>query len=438
MRRPQNYPRRRTSRGRLLPPERPRLAREEDEPTNDHEEPVDEQGQVFEVLKRGDKVTTEDGPGEVVDITLMGADYSDERSELEPPQITVKLDEDGQEIVVCPCAIDLEDEEATEFLHQEYERLWPPVEDLPGDAQTLVDDEKTRAFLETRFLRARRKATHVIEAQGPLTPGQIVEDIEGVEVGSGATVLDTILSDDQQQVELYLHDSGTTVKVTIPLDTPHRTLDIPPAQKPEDTVYDEELVDDAIAPVRTMPDSYLPDNPNYPSSLSKWLWNPTYRQYPPYVMYAKAKRQRKRRLAEPLYDNTVYETDEDWLANATELKNGDFLPAWNPTGENPLPLFDSTAGQPDKTELFDLAFLLWEEYQHFRRTKVPGVIWDHGNASFQDFALLFCLRHKMDVEIMDNVWYYLYDIGFIGERELRQWSDLLSQNQMDYRLRLFR
>jgi hypothetical protein len=92
---------------------------------------------VFSILKVGQQVTTPEGPGRVVAIELVGGSYWDgDRLELEPPQVTVKLDSSGQKTVVCPCELGLQDPRAEATLHESFEKLWPPVPDKAPEANT--------------------------------------------------------------------------------------------------------------------------------------------------------------------------------------------------------------------------------------------------------------------------------------------------------------
>ena len=92
------------------------------------------------LLKIGDEIDTDDGPGVLMDVQINAAEYNGEW-QLEPPTLVVELD-DGQTIHTCLCSVTLPDsEEGTELLHQEYERLWPPMMDeVPEDAEQLIPE----------------------------------------------------------------------------------------------------------------------------------------------------------------------------------------------------------------------------------------------------------------------------------------------------------
>jgi hypothetical protein len=93
---------------------------------------------VVALLQAGDAVETDEGPGTVTGISLHGAEYDGEW-QLEPPSVAVLL-EDGRTIHTCLCTLKLQDPEHTELLHQEFERLWPPMDGVPEDAEDLIPE----------------------------------------------------------------------------------------------------------------------------------------------------------------------------------------------------------------------------------------------------------------------------------------------------------
>jgi hypothetical protein len=440
------------------------FADEEAEPEEEELEPLDEEAsEVYTILEIGDQVGTPDGPGEVVNISLHGADYGD-RHELEPPAISVKL-EDGTETTVCPCVIELEDEELTDLLHDEYNRLWPPMEELPGDAQRLVDDEKLeheRANFSKRFMRAYRRATrfatHLTTAAGPLAPGMVLEDLEGVELGDkGAVVVEVNVQGDDQTVKLYFPDTEETKTVKLSVDSEHRALEHVPSESSDGKVYDSDVIDEGEVEglIRRVPDSYIPKNPNYPSTLSDALWRPTYRQWPQYpgLTWASADdedtdmRRRRADYGSPYnYEDAErddpYYTQDDWfdfpLITEQDVVEEDWDPDLQPSPErlyeNPIALFD-----PEKSpkKLYDLASELWEEYQTYRHKKVPGVTWDHGNMPFTAYCFVFMQTHGVRIPEMNELWDYMEEIGFMTMRERRQWDEALNWDRLEFRRKVY-
>lgn len=513
------------------------------EEDSDYREPLDEEASdTFTLLEIGDEVTTSDNHrGKVVNIALHGADYGDDRKELEPPSITVKLEEDGTEIVTCICALELENEEDTALLHSEYERLWPPIEDLPGDAHRLIDDEKIeenmkneRVRFDKQYMRAQRWATHTVTAEGPLVPGTVLEELEGVDIGKGAVVVEVDMSGSEQTVKLYIPETEDTKTVKLPLDSTYRALDTPEQEPTSNKVYDEAVLEsgEPEGAIRWVPDSYLPKNPNYPSSLSDALWRPTYRQYPRYpggtwamtneevtranrdgdfvqfseddgseyigtvieiqgevvtvdiigyrnesnsrwilkvmgtseipvsalsvvdrassdVRRGKYMMNRQADYGTAYdYENAAlrddpYWTKEDWIDFPTiterDVVEEDWDPDLQPSAdrlyENPIALFDK---EKSPKKMYDLASELWQEYQTYRHKKVPGVTWSHGNMPFEYYCFIFAQDHDQSLEQMDELWDYMEMIGFMTMRERRQWDDMLKQDELLYRLKLYR
>ena len=427
-------------------------------------EPIDEEpGDIFTILEIGDKVDTPDGPGEVTNISLHGADYGDDRIELEPPSISVKL-EDGTETTVCPCVIELEDEELTDLLHDEYNRLWPPMDKLPGDAQRLVDDEKLkheRDNFSRRYMRAYRLAeefaTHLIIAAGPLAPGMVLEDLEGVELGDkGAVVVEVNVQGNDQAVKLYFPDTEETKTVKLSVDSEHRALEHVPSESSDGKVYDTDVLDEGEVEglIRWVPDSYIPKNPNYPSTLSDALFRPTYRQWPQYpgLTYGEVADEDTDMRKEADYGSPhdyedaerddPYYTEEDWTdfpaITEQDVVEEDWDPDTQPSPErlyeNPIALFD-----PEKSpkKMYDLASHLWEEYQTYRHKKVPGVTWDHGNMPFTAYCFIFMQTHGVRIPEMNEMWDYMEGIGFMTMRERRQWDEALNWDRLEFRRKVY-
>ena len=436
---------------------------------DEYVEPLDEQaGDVFTILSIGDSVTTENGPGVVTNIELHGADYGDGRKELEPPSITVKLDESEEEIIVCPCTLELNDAPSlTQLLHDEYDRLWPPVEELPGEAETLIDDEKienSRKSYKKTYLFADKYATHVVTAQGALSPGMVLEDLEGVDVGEEGVVVVEVSSEDgdKQSVTLYFPGLDETKTLSIPKDTTYRALDAPDPTKNVDTVYDMESLEESGGGgegyIRWVPDSWIPKNPNGPSSLSDALWRPTYRQYPPWRSYAKVRKGNKtmakkrfvrRKKGDYGYsygpdeeDNKKFEpfmSTPEWIEDSPVITEQDIVEEdWDPDlqpspdrlYENPIALFD-----PEKSpkETYDLASLLWQEYQTYRHKKVPGVAQSHSSFPFEEYCYIFMDNHDLSFKEMAEIWDYMEEIGFITKRERLQWNNSVTDDIYQYR-----
>lgn len=118
------------------------------------EESADQTLRLFAV---GDEVETEDGPGVVTGIAFNAAEYH-EGWQLEPPLVEVELT-DGSSIHTCLCNLTLDSEEGTKLLHSEFDRLWPPMDDVPEDADMLIpegDEEPSEGDTEMREPQHRK------------------------------------------------------------------------------------------------------------------------------------------------------------------------------------------------------------------------------------------------------------------------------------------
>ncbi len=125
---------------------------------------------MFPILETGQHVDTPDGPGTIIDMALHAGRYGD-RIELEPPVVTVELDDEDanpRRIQVCLCRLGLEDGEHEAILSKEFDRLWPPVDDeIPESAHQLVDVDtvegeepvKTAKFIRVAGRLYRRALT---------------------------------------------------------------------------------------------------------------------------------------------------------------------------------------------------------------------------------------------------------------------------------------
>lgn len=101
---------------------------------------VEDSDQVLPLLKVGDEVTTDEGPGVLVGVQFQTAQYNG-KWELEPPQLEVDLDS-GKTIYTCLCSIELPNtQKGTKLIHQEFNRLWPPKdENVPEDSEMLIPE----------------------------------------------------------------------------------------------------------------------------------------------------------------------------------------------------------------------------------------------------------------------------------------------------------
>ena len=285
---------------------------------------VDTQGEeVFDLLRPGQLVDTPLGSGVIKEIGIQAARYGD-RIELEPPAITVTLDapESGvpREIVVCMCKLGLDDDKHEAILRKEFSRLWPPVTDaVPKDVHMLMDlnkkqDEldkirsrfehgakatarvasvalrhhKQRQLYRDYIMLAKETTNPEIDAIGKAKPGLVLTGLEDLELDGDSVVLQVIPARDSQGkdlgqvvVQLYNPKSDKVKQLDVPEDSHFMGHDGAEATGYSPTVYDPLRLDSPEThPIRILPNTYLPRNPNYPSSITDTVWRPTVRMTP--------------------------------------------------------------------------------------------------------------------------------------------------------------
>lgn len=156
--------------------------------------------QTYKLFAVGDQVVTPDGPGTVTSVQFNTAKYND-RWELEPPQIVVDL-EDGQTIHTCLCELELpHTKKGTKLIHNEFDRLWPPIDDeVPEGAEMLIpegDEEITEGDTMQNFIiRPRDKVIIVIVPKPGSTLYHIVED-DDVDAMSDELIYETTFENAQ-------------------------------------------------------------------------------------------------------------------------------------------------------------------------------------------------------------------------------------------------
>jgi hypothetical protein len=120
-------------------------------------------------LQVGDQVQTPYGVGKVKDIALQLGVYEVDdkgktKTELDPPRVTVTIEETGQDVVVCLCELGLPLSSYETIVKEEFERLWPPVDQATPEA-----DEDALSVAELKSIR-RQQVAFIKErvAQGKL------------------------------------------------------------------------------------------------------------------------------------------------------------------------------------------------------------------------------------------------------------------------------
>lgn len=420
--------------------------------------------ETFDLVRVGQKVETPLGSGRVSEIGLQAAKYGD-RIELEPPVITVRLDdpEPGtpDEVTVCMCRLGLEDPKHEAIIRKEFARLWPPIEEeVPEDIHMLMDVKKKEEGLEkvrSRFekqtmtahrvasmgLRYRRQrrlykdyvtlsmhlAEPAIEEVSQLGPGTVLTGLEDADLGEAGVVLRAMKlkgkdGEDLGQVYVLLYnpDSDTLRQLTLPGGSKFMGHDGGEALGVQPTVYDPDALNSPeIHPIRLLPNTYLPKNPNYPSSITDTVWRPTIRQTP--IRYYQTRKEAGGFVRRPDYHDP-----QKWPPTSTvnyptpDTVNPPDRQRTRKRGKEAYDPYEQTPNMDEKLnqDMEELAMRFWADYQHYREQKIPG----KGNAldiDILDFADVFQGRSDMSNEDMLNLFNYFVQIGMMDEPVLRNY-----------------
>jgi len=411
--------------------------------------------ETFDILQRGQHVDTPIGSGVITDIALQAARYGD-RIELEPPAITVKLDDPEpngpEEVTVCMCKLGLGDRKHEAIIRKEFARLWPPItDDVPEDIHMLMNNKEDNEALEkvrSRFekqtatvhrvaavaLRNRRQrrvfqdyvelaihlAEPIIDTVKKLSPGMVITGIEGVDTNDEAGVALKSFElnktgedgDGQVYVLIYNPETDSVRQLTLPEANQFMGHDGGEATGYTPTVYDPDSLDSPeLHPIRILPNSYLPKNPNYPSSITDTVWRPTVRVTPMRFYQTKEaggfeRKPKNVTLNYPTPD-TVNPPDK-----TKSYKRGKEL--YDPRFQTP-----NMEAKVDQ-EMEDLAMEFWTAYQSYKEQKIPG----KGNTldiEINDFADVFQGHKDLDDEEMLQLFNYFVQIGMMDESLLRKY-----------------
>ena len=421
--------------------------------------------ETIDLLKRGQPVDTPLGKGVIEDIAIQAAKYG-KRFELEPPLIQVRLDDppEGEpELVhVCMCKLGLEQPAHEAIIRKEFGRLWPPLTDeVPEDTHMLMDIKKKETDeIRARFekfsstvhrvasaaIRERRQrrvyadyvqlavrlTEPVIATMAEIYPGIVITGAEGLDLSEGAhVVLQSMPVDDRDgEVFLVLYSPDEDL-----LQHAMSTMDSRFMGHPGDeatgftpTVYDPSALDNPeLHQIRILPDSYLPKNPNYPSSITDTVWRPTVRQTPIRFYNTREgaferKPGQEGRKEWPPTDRTNYATPDTVNPSDPEI---------NPTYKRPKlgkDAYDPSMQWPDVEPTYDekmeeLRAELWKGYQGDREEKIPG----YGNTLDIDFLAYFKAfvgRKELDPEDALKLLNYMVIKEDIGESVLRTWMQM--------------
>jgi hypothetical protein len=406
---------------------------------------------AFTLLKRGQEVETPLGPGRIDDIEIQAGRYG-KRIELEPPVISVELDKPkpGQPkvVTVCMCKLGLEDPAHETIIKKEFSRLWPPISDeIPEEAMMLIDHQeefqkKTGEFLQRVEAAAEHDPVELVKqychlaslvegvrcaAQG-LNPGAVIRDLEGVDLaGEDAVVMKTEPMGDSVQVTLYLPEHDTIKIVKVPSSS--KTVSREPDVGVVPTVYDpERLNSPELHNIRTLPDSYLRPDPNYPSSLRD-IWRPTMRVTPVrFYNYRdagfpfKPENDPDEERHWPPQDYTNYPTPDTVRHEPTDQSPPIFgiqLYEYDPERRHPDHEHCIELAINDDKKLKELSEQFWKQYQAAQPHDV------HLRPDVHDFAMGFAEQESMDEDEIVDLVAYMAAKGILQRSTVDQFLDHL-------------
>jgi len=410
--------------------------------------------EVVSLLEVGQEVTTPLGPGKIVDIAIHAGKYGD-KIELEPPAVIVELDDpksgDPKRIQVCMCKLGLGDSEKESIISKEFARLWPPLtEDIPKDSRMLVDVQEEFASLQrdayVDYVDITAEfGSRTADTVETLEPGMVVTELQGIDLNGERAVVVKKNEDGDRSVEggnirvvLYLPDSDITKVVNIPLSYTYTGFDNSELGIPTPTVYDPiRLESPDLHTIRVLPDSFLPRNPNYPSSITDTIWRPTVRQTP--IRFYST-------------DETMNNTKDKSAAFEHKPEQGpgaqsywppkDYVnyptPDFVPHPDDMLPyesgphMYDvGEAAEEDfkrdkKKE--ELALTFYREYILKQQKKLMGKP-SHLNLSVTDFADMFSKdpNHPLNEKEMVDLFVYMAEIGLFQKSTLDLYLDHLDE-----------
>jgi len=416
---------------------------------------------VMPLLEVGQQVETPLGHGRISDISLVASDYGTQ-VEMEP-KIMVDLDdpEEGipNTIQVCMCKLGLGDEKKEAIIRKEFSRLWPPITDeIPQDSRMIVDvqnefaetsnmttprDTEIKQFhklylgalqsdsLDPSILRdiqlvAYKKYVDLSRGSKKIR-GRIGDSEEGMVVDVGAdggnesaVILKKKKGDEGfTRLLLFLPDSDSLKWVAVPEDVEFDGYDGRDDLGVEPHVYDDmRLNSPELHTIRRLPETYLPHDPNYPSSITTTLWRPTIRMTP--IRYYNT-----REGALEVKPEHAPENEENLEANQQDLVNyptPDFVPH-----EHHMAPYES--GQPvyeyreDKRhphapefieptdELVQSAADFWREYTLARQRYNPA-FGSHLNKDVHQFVKDFMSLKDMSRDDALDLLRYMVQVGY--------------------------
>jgi hypothetical protein len=412
--------------------------------------------EVFPLLEVGQPVDTPLGPGRIHDISLVASDYGSQ-TELEP-SIMVELDDPDEGlpkvIQVCMCKLGLGDEKKEALIRKEFQRLWPPITDeIPKDSRMIVDVQNEFAEAEiqrTIEIQSFRKLNlgamqepsvtpEVLEAlqlvaykkyvelskgsekirgrMGDVEEGMILDDEEG-----SAVVLKTKEGDEGlTKVLLFFPDDEKMKWVSMDTDVEFNGYDGREEVGVQPSVYDPMRMNSPeLHLIRVLPDTYLPRDPNYPSSITNTIWRPTIRKTP--IRYYNTREGAMEVKPENDPKREKKEDEREWPEDLVNYPTPDFVPHEHHMApyESGLPVYEYREDKrhphaPEfiepTEELVDTAANFWREYTIARQRYNPA-FGSHINKSVHQFTKDFMASNDMKKEDALDLLRYMVQVGY--------------------------
>lgn len=264
-----------------------------------------------------------------------------------------------------------------------------------------------------------------IDEIGNAQPGQVMTGIEDVDIDGGAAVLLDKLKGkgkDAGKVYVMMYDPETDElrQLNVPDNFKFMGHDGGEATGYSPTVYDPMRLDSPEThPIRVLPNSYLPKNPNYPSSITDTVWRPTVRMTP-IRFYNTQKAGGFERGHEYEEDTPAWPAKENINFPTSDTVNP---PSKTKTRMRGKDLFDPKAQTPTMQidldeEMEGAAKAFWSEYQQTRLRGGAETL----NLDILDFADIFAAQHELALADMPKLMNYMVQIGLMNEYMLDKYS----------------
>lgn len=273
-----------------------------------------------------------------------------------------------------------------------------------------------------------------------LQPGDVLTDLEGYDVGSGAVVM-SVQSDPQRHscaVELFLLDSQETLSV----DLGDRAFSLAPEVVDEISQYSYDVMrldsPELERDIRTLPKQFGPQDPNGPSTLTDVTWRPTdyWNRYQNRYWYSQRRRNQPMReytIEGQLYRETLDPAQPVQRPAASPRSAKALSPHW------PMPRLhlERWADGDDKERdlLRDLAVDFYRGYAGYR-TSFMSERGTRDNLTVADYGLIYRRHVGMSDAEMMRLFGFMESTGLIKHGQGALYRDLVNSYEVHRRNRI--